>query len=306
MSRQSSSPSVPSRWTARPVGLLPWVVVLVGVLGLPLPYPATASTLPEVEVSFVHDAPEFVFPMEEIQDLAQEETLRHLGEAFGFLRWLPSGESATPAAEWVVKLRQEPAGPGLRIWLEHHARVDGREFELPQLREHEILYDLGNVIPSQSPSRLRDRVQNKLEAQLNEDFLNLVEVELLRRIELTDDIRAETREDGVVVPLRLSDLKATTETRIGVRLKINDLHYGRFVVKAASQVFDGELTGCVRGWIEEFEVPPIGDFEPDWWHDSLPEVMSRAETKEVYMHDYDLDIGAGAATSDGLVTDPGD
>ncbi len=310
MSRKPPSPSVWSRWPARGVGPCAWACVLGTMLAFPFPFPfpfsVSAATLPEVEVSFVHEAPEFVFPMGEIEALAREETIRRLGKAFGFLRWLPSGQAAAPDAEWIVKLRQEQAGPGLIIWLEHHARVDGREFELPQNREQEVLYDLGSVIPSQSPSRLRDRVRKKIEEQLHEQFLDLVEVQLLRSIELADDVRAENPEHGVVVPLRLSDLKATRESLIGVRLKINDLHYGMFVIKAAGDVLEGDLAGCVRGQIQHFEVPPIDLQPPTWWHESLPEVMSKAQTKEVYMHEYDLDIGAGASTSDGIVTDPGD
>ena len=276
-------------------------------VGLTLSHSAAADGSPKVKVSFEHDAPEFAFPMTEVETLATNAVVTRLGEAFGFLEWTADDDAGSPAAEWVVMLRQEVAGPGLRIWLEHHAKVDGREFELPQLREHELLYDVGNVIPFQSPSRLRDRVEKKLEDQLNGDFFDLVEVQLLRWIKLADEVRAEVEEDGVVVPLRLSDLKATRESLIGVRLKINDLHYGMFIVKAAGDVLNGDLAGCVRGQIQHFEVPPIDDIDPPtWWHHSLPGVMSRAQTKEVYMHDYDLDIGAGASTSGGIVTDPDD
>jgi len=288
------------------------LALLLGLAVSQWPDPASATALPEVKVSFVQDAPGFVFPMTEVEALAKEAVASRLGEAFGFIVWKTSessDDSTSPAAEWTVILRQEEAGPGSRIWLEHHVQVGGPTFELPQNREHELLYELGNVIPFQSPNRLRDRVEQQLEDQLNGDFLDLVAAQFLRLIPLSHEVRAEADVDPprLVVPLRLNEMKATSESMIGVRLKINNQQFGMFVLKASSQVVDGDLIGCVHGRIHEFEVPPIDDLVPPvWWHHSLPSVISRAQTTEVYMHDYDLDLAAGASTLGGIATEPDD
>lgn len=195
---------------------------------------------------------------------------------------------------------------GWRIWLEHHARTDDREFELPQTPEHRQLYRLGEVLPTQNSDRLALRIRDQLSSQLNDNYLAQAQQLFLRLIPLSDEVMADPSKERVVVPIRLREIKATSDSLLGVRLKANEEEYGKIVMKASSRVVeDGNLKGCVRGRIHQFEVPPIDDLDlPTWWDDRLPDVLSQTHTKEVYMHEYFLDLAARTETTGGLVIEP--
>lgn len=229
-----------------------------------------------------------------------------------FPAWQAAQEGEEYDAEWILRLRQETVTvtsgdrrvPAWKVWLEHRVAVAGNETELPLTEEDKLLYDIGSVIPRRSAQKLQRRIDEILKRQIEDEFLEALKVTLIHKLALTEKILVVPGRRQVIVPIHLQEIRASTDSLIGVDLAKNGITYGKVVLKAASRVVEGDHLGTVLGRITSLEVPPFDFPLPAWWHEDVPQVFGDADSHWVYMHEYHADLSAGTGTADGDIEDP--
>lgn len=247
-------------------------------------------------------------------DLVREKITEPAKESlWGYLDWRhqPLPDSA---AQWIIRLEQQAVqltlddGSTARDWiihLNHYARIgDGNEFKLQRFGENNVLYRAGTVRPTHDARQFKQDLADKLEQQLDDVFLRIVEDRFLERIPLASDIVFDPSQEMVIVPLRRSDIRATKETLFGVEFVSSSDLEGEMKIRAASQIRSGQRSGLMIGHITEFSLPSVSVPVPAWWDDRVADILANASEKNIYMVDYFLDAAAGTATSGGVVLEP--
>ncbi len=273
------------------------------------PHPAN------IGVRMILEADTFELLDGKVETSIAEQLASKLAKKFGFLEWRPlEPEAPKGDIEWVLELVQEPEPitwkgktfPGSKISLRHYGVLGKSRFELEQNPQETLLYGPGDVKPAQNPEKLKTRLLEQLDAQLSDDFRENASESLLSKITIADQLIVDAKNELLIIPIQLEDIKAKTDSSLGVRFKTNN-GVDAYVVMTPllAKVSDGDQQGCV-GMVSELKVPPIDDIElPQWWDDRFPEIFNPAHTVfEVYMHDYSRDPTAGAADDSGTAVDP--
>jgi hypothetical protein len=271
---------------------------------------------PKVHVQFDQSrAPTFGMLTDDGQRALAAQLASTTAELWGFLDWrVDLAANDVADAEWVIRLEEEeqriPHDDGTstvdwKVRLEHYVRIGtGREWKLRQLGTKSLVYEVDSIKPS-NPARLQLDLERKIGEQLDDAFMANTGEVFVGNVPLGEALVLDQAHDWVIVPLLVRELRASSETRLGVKFKSREAFSGSMELKTASPVPAGSANeGFVIGQINEFTLPGVIIATPTWWDDDLPEILDNATEVRILMIEYHPDPAAGIATESGSVLEP--
>lgn len=271
-----------------------------------------------IEVRFEMDAPIFgAFGEDDwdaIGDAAESKVTRDAGSYWGFLDWDPGADS-DPSAAWIIKLEeveQDLTSEGETftdsvIRLRHYGEIGGERFHFEQTDEKETLYAWGSLKPTQQPDSLKEDITRRLDKQLETLVTDWKVEEFTKLIPISDTMIADSEKKRLVVPLRIAELRARTDSILKVILVVQDTDEAHLKLLVASTVNEeGPHKDFVRAkildYVQEDVILPIS--EDPWWQEPLADIISHAPDVRVYMLVYEPSLTSTPTTAEGVVLDP--
>jgi len=302
------------QWPTRSSPLLLGVAIcLIAVAGTGL----AQTERPTVAVSFdMSQSPFAGMSAADRDDIAQavvDKLATSATRRWGFLDWVPAGNgSVTADAAWTIKIEVEVKTitvngvefPAETVYLNHYADTDGQAVRLHQSDEAQRLYDMGAPRPLQDPQGLKEDLLKKLGEQLDQ-LLNGRQVEqALFKVQLSDQLMFDENNEHIIVPFRLSDLRAEQEVQFKVRLVPVQAVRDDFELEEDGAVDEGEHEGYIIARIIDWSVRSIDVSTPEDWVPELPALMSSFDAAHVFLQDYSPSLSGAVNTDDGVVLDP--
>lgn len=251
----------------------------------------------------------------EIAEAAIEKLAANATRRWGFLDWMSARDGGVTAdATWTIKVEAEaktitlPDGQQYEadiVYLNHYASIGGLPVRLYQSESAQLLYDLGEPKPVQSPEEFTEDLLRKLGEQIDL-LLNGEEIEsVLFRVRLSDELVFDKDNKHIIVPFRLSDLRAEQEVRFKVRLVPEQAVRDDFELEEDGAVDElGDLKGLIIARIVDWSVPSLPASTPTWWVEDLPEYVSQFDGAHIFMLEYSPSLSGAANTDNGVLLDP--
>jgi hypothetical protein len=290
---------------------LVFAAACVAALGSPVI--GVAASQPTVAVSYQLDDPDGELPVGSAPTVAAQAAAsicRYASDRWAFLRWVPEA-AGEPAAKWVVRLEvrrmavTDGAGhswAGSEVRLRHVEVIGGVRHVLEVPEADEVLYSATAPKPG-GVEALRLAVERHLARQLP-GLVGTPAVEAFARaIPLCDRIVADTDHRRLLILVDRRALRAEPDSELEVRMPTAQQPDLFLIVQPLSEVYeDGDLNGCVRGWIVRCNSQALA--MGTWWDDNLPPLLDSALRVQVFMRTYKPGSEWTVSGPSGLADDP--